>query len=482
MALRIEKTLDPADQGLKWAMAIAACLFVGAVTFMYLATEENMPVLLPAAAIIVVFAAFVAEMQRRTPGEPVLFDLGVVFAAVVTVYAMYPLLTFIVNGLTYTESNNRLYQAMPTPEEVGKIAWYYWIFLTSFAIAYLVTRGGTRRSEGWAPKRLGRESIIAFVLLFVIAKVFLWGVGIFYDITYESYSESYLIFGRLPLIIGQIAGRLGGVIRVLNMALLLALFQDYRKYRWIIWTWLGAQVAATFLYLGARTEAVLLVFSATIMYHYLVKPIRWGPALCGALVAMILFLIAGDLRSAVGREQTAKPLNVLASNSEFEELFANAHDLDRRKLDGDIEPLPATFHFADFLSIVPQQVLPFQKVQASTWYVETYYPAVREAGGGMAFGVISESIVGLGMPELVLRGALVGWLLALFARRLSLRRPTAWSFLFHIWLITGCYQILRYTTFSMLPMFVWGFVPVYVFAKVVGALCADDIQKLPAKA
>ncbi len=482
MTLSIKRKLAPADEGLKWAVGLAAGMLIGATVLAHLVTEENWPVVLPGAAIGIVCVIFVAEMQRRTPAWPVLFDLGVLFAVIVAIYAMFPLLTFVVNGLRYTEENNRLYQAMPTPEEVGQIAWYYWIFLTSFVIAYLVTRGKPRREGPWTPKSPGRGTVIALVLLFVLAKVFLWGLGVFFDMTHESYVEGYLTFRQLPLFVRQIAVHLGGVTRVLSMAVLLLLFQKYHKYRWIIWIWLGTQVAALFLHLGSRTDAVLLVFSAIIMYHYLVKPVRWGPALCGALVAMVLFLIAGSLRSAVVRGEADEPLNLMASGSEFEGLFANAYDLNQRKLGDEIEPLPAAFYFSDFLSVVPQQFLPFKKVQPSVWYMETFYPAVQEAGGGMAFGVISECIVGLGMPELILRGALVGWLLALFSRRFTQQRQTAWSFLFHVWLMTACYQILRSTTFSILALFTWSFLPVYVFVKLLGALCADDARALPGNA
>ena len=482
MALSIERKLDPADQGLRWALVVTACFIVGSVTFLYLVTEDNEPVLLPTAAILVVCAIFVAEMQRRTPDEAVILDLGVIFMAVVTVYAFYPLLTYLANGLAYTEYSNRLYNAMPTPQEIGQIAWYYWAFLISFAVAYLATRGRTSRAAGWEPKNLDRRAIIAIVLLFVVGKVFLWGVGLFHDMSFESYSESYLTYRRLPLFVRQIAAHVSGIMGVLRLVVLFVLFQNYRKWKWVIWGWLAVQVVATFLHLGQRTEAVLLVFAATIMYHYLVKPIRWGPALCAGLVAIILFLTAGALRSAVASGETDEPLKIVGSGSEFEVLFGNAYDLHQRKLDGDIEPLPATFYLADFVGLVPQQFLPFKKAEASVWYLETYYPAVWESGGGVAFGIIPESIVGFGMPELILRGALVGWLLALFARRFSRRRPTAWSFLFHMWLTMTCYHIVRNTTFSILGLFFWGFLPVYVFVKAVEALCADDTRTIPAKA
>ena len=469
MSLNVEKQLAPADRGLQWVLGIAACILAGSVTFGVLVTEENGAVLLPAAAIVAVWVVFVVELQRRTPDDAPLFDLGMVFAGIVAVYALYPLISFLASGMAYTEGHNRLYQAMPTPVEIGRLAWYHCVFLAVFAGVYLASRGTARRGPGWTPRGLSRGGVIAIVLLFAVAKLFLWGLGLYHDMSFESYSESYVVIHRLPLFLRQVAAHTSGVTRVLAIALLYALFRNYRKYRWIIWGWMGAQVALTFLHLGARTVTVTLGFSAVMMYHYLVRPIRWGPALGGAAAAMALFLSVGALRSAASRGEQVS-LNVLSDTSEFDTLFGNAYDLYEKKQDDEIEELPEMFYFADFVSLVPQQFLPFRKVDAAMWYLEIYYPAVLEEGGGLCFGIVAESIVGFGLVELAVRGAILALLLAMFSRRFMRRRPSAWTFIFQVWLAGRCYMAFRNTTFSLLPLFVWSFLPVYLFVKVAEGL------------
>ena len=482
MALGVDDIqLDVQDKGLTSGLVVLACLLAGLGAFMYLVTDENLPVLLPLAVTVLVCGLFAIELQRRTPWGIPLFEPGMVFAGIVGLYAVYPPAIYLVNDMTHAAADNRMYHAMPDPEDIGRIAWFYCIFLTGFSAVYLMARGTVRRVPRWRPAALKGRAIVAVVVLFVISQLCLLSLGVFYDMSFESYTESYLVIGQLPLFVRQVAAHVGGVMRVLSLAVLFVLFQNYRKYRWVIWVWIGAQVAAAFLHLGARTEAVVLAFAAVIMYHYLVKPIRWGPAFCAALVAVSLFLVAGVLRSAAAGGETGETSSIAQSSSEFEVLFSNAVDLQQRKINGEIEPLGPAFYFADVVALVPQQLLPFQKVKAYDWYLETYYPAVREAGGGMAFGIVSESIVGLGVPGLIFRGAIVGWLLALFSRRFSLQSPSAWSFLFHVWLTITCYQILRDTTFSMLALFFWGFFPVYVFVGTVEILCADDPPTRSAK-
>ena len=61
---------------------------------------------------------------------------------------------------------------------------------------------------------------------------------------------------------------------------------------------------------------------------------------------------------------------------------------------------------------IPSQVLPFEKIDRPAWYLSTFYPIFGDAGGGFACGAISQALVGFGLIELVLRGALVGFVFA----------------------------------------------------------------------
>ena len=55
-------------------------------------------------------------------------------------------------------------------------------------------------------------------------------------------------------------------------------------------------------------------------------------------------------------------------------LFGNAYDLDQRKHDGGFAGLPPTLLAADLLGLVPQQLLPIEKVDPAEWYVNTFFP------------------------------------------------------------------------------------------------------------
>jgi hypothetical protein len=147
----------------------------------------------------------------------------------------------------------------------------------------------------------------------------------------------------------------------------------------------------------------------------------------------------------------------LERSSEFEQVFANAYDLHRRQAGGEIGPLPAAFYLHDLLALVPQQLSPVEKVVPSRWYLQSFYPEYWEAGGGLAFGVISEAIVGLGWLGLVLRGAALGLILGRVQWRFATGPRRLWRWVFYVWLCVMCYRMFRGTTLALLTPIAYQF-------------------------
>ena len=117
-------------------------------------TEASLPVVLPlTVAAIAAGVFYLALRQWRRSASP-FFEVGGVYVAVVTLYAVYPLVGFLVLGLGYSSSNDdRLAVGRPGPEEVGLIGWYYVLHLVVFGGAYLLARG---RGAGPAPPAVRR--------------------------------------------------------------------------------------------------------------------------------------------------------------------------------------------------------------------------------------------------------------------------------------------------------------------------------------
>ena len=137
---------------------------------------------------------------------------------------------------------------------------------------------------------------------------------------------------------------------------------------------------------------------------------------------------------------------------------------------GEIEELPLAFYASDILAVVPQQLLPFAKLNPGSWYVEAYYPRFAEIGGAFAFGTVAESIVGWGWIDLIMRGAVLGAGLALMHRYFVNRAGSFWTFILYTWLTVQAYQLFRGSTFYLLPMFLYRFLPVVVALKILAPL------------
>ncbi len=446
---------------------IALVLFT--VPFVAVVTAENVPVMAPILSVVAGSTFFVWILWLRQRKLPV-SEIGFVYVAVVTVYALYPLVGYIVNGLTYTPFNdNRLVNARPVPTEVGKIGWYYVVHLLAFIVVYLLVRGKLRQRP-IRFDRPGRETLLVLAGLYLSISVFLFVVDRLFGLSAQTYLESYLIFSRLPPGIAQTVFLLSGVRFTVELALLALLFCYYRKYRVLIWACLLWVAVTTFVNLGSRTELILLLAATFFLYHTLIRPVSFSFMATGGFVLLAVFILLGMLRTGWLTSDSALTLNPFAYASEFETIFANAYHLAQLRAAETAPNLPNGFYLTDLLINVPRQLLPFEKTTPAEWYVSTFYPVYAAQGGGLAFGTVSESLLGWGWLDLAARGAALGFILALIHRYYVRRRSSFWLFVFYIWLDTQIYQSFRNTTFSPLYLFLYRFLWVMVVVRLASAM------------
>ncbi len=460
----IAAAIEPGVLG--WlATAFGGLLLVGAV-----ATEQNLPVVLPMVTATGVAGVFCWSMWRRERGGFPYFEIGLVYVAIVWLYSVFPLVGFLANGLRYTPFNDgRLFAARPTPAEVGWIGWYHVAHLASFVVSYLLWRGRVRPREPVLP-RPDRATVLAAVFAYLMIGTYFLLLGWYFDLSAKTYMETYLVSRRLPLELAQLANHLGGAKFPLELVILAALFAGYRRRRLLIAAWIAVMVAATFIQLGSRTELVLLMAAGAMMYHHAVRSLRFWHVATFGVSGLSLFLLLGFLRAGGLSTLTGDVNPIFGYGTEFENNFANAYDLSRLKAGGAVRDLPLAFYLADLLALVPQQLLPVTKISPGVWYVSTFYPAYAAAGGGLAFGTIAEAIVGAGWVETMGRGAALGLLIGQVHRWYARRRPTFWGFVFYAWATMLVYQSFRGTTFLVVLLFVYRFVPVVIAVKLVASV------------
>jgi oligosaccharide repeat unit polymerase len=436
---------------------------------------ERLKIVLPAMAATGVAGAFTWFLGRWHRSGFQFFEVGVVYVAIVWLYTVFPLVGFLVNGLQQNPTNDmRLYIFRPSADELGSIGWYHVVHLAAFAAAYLLWRGRAIVRD-IAFRGPDRATVMAAMLIYLAIVTYVLFLHLYFDLSARTYLESYLVHKRLPLVHAQLINHLssyGGARFILELVFLAALFANYRRWRLVIAGWLGVMASLAFVRLGSRTELVLFVGALIMMYHYQVRRLRFWNVVAFGVIGVSVFLLLGALRSrAITRGYDSTGINpIFGYATEFENNFANAYDLARLRAVDLIQNLPPAFYLVDLLAFVPQQLLPIEKISPAVWYVTTFYPDYAASGGGMAFGSIAESVLGGGWLDAVGRGGALGLILALVYRWHTRSGRRLWPFILYVWLTLLVYNSFRGTTFMLLGLFVYRFVPVWLGVTVVASM------------
>ncbi len=439
-----------------WPLILLAIVLAIVLAFIVTLDPPTLFVTVPLAVGLLTTGAFLLVLWRRRDGTIPWFEIGAVYVAVMALYMSYPLIGFVALNQTYTPLNDaRLYMMQPEADVMGRIGWLYVCHMLAFAGTYLLVRGRLPAERGYL-NRPPLSIVVAVVSVYLSIEAFTMFVGLFYNTSFDTYLESYLVARRLPILVAQLFNHLNGMKYVLSLMLLATLFSRYPSSRWLIAGWLVAVATITMSRLGSRTEFVLLAISATMMYDTLVRPIRPRLVVTVAACGLIGFVGFGAVRNGISLTAGGAPINPFSYATEFESLFANAVHLDRVR--PTIEKLPPAFYLADFAALIPQQVAPFTKIDRADWYVNKFFPEYAQAGGGLAFGTISEAVLTGGWLSALAAGAALGFCFAKIHRFHVRHAGNFWVFVFYVWVTTLSYQSFRSGTFALLVLFLYRFV------------------------
>jgi hypothetical protein len=445
-------------------IALSLITVVASLAVVWLMTPEQRYVALPALAAIIIGLVSLVILRNRDGVFP-FFEIGTLTIMATLAYTLIPLLGYLASGLTWNAlSDSRLYTLNATPKEVGAIAWRYVVYFLGFAMVYVIRRGNISALR--SPLRdPDRQVVVSMVKLIGILLIYFLGIMVVYEYNYwHSYQElekTEAALKQMPLLIQQVSAHLFGVFNLLKLGMIIFLLARWhqKRYRYILYIWLVAELVFTVAIMGARTNLALLLLAVPLVYHRLVKPFKLSTAAllgCLLLIAVLLFGFARDF----SRSETELPVSanvldlrtaqgLLAMNNEFQVLFGNAFHMKYMKESNSLGKIPTAMYFNDLVRGIPQQFLPYEKVEGSGWYLERI--GLSNRGIGMMFGGITQSILGWDWLELVLRGAALGFIFALVHRWYVRRSSSFWMTLLYLWLCLFCYYTVRDTTFS----FVW---------------------------
>lgn len=400
------------------------------------------------------------------------FDVGMFCTLITSVYTVYPLLNYWVDGLQFGfRSDSRLQSYGITPVELGFFHFRHVLYLLSLVVFYSVFRGrGTIKIGNVSTPSLHARQVIVlfFVLLTGYFLLLQLTTGVNFNTSYaaETYTENMSAIANLPLTLLQISGKLTGILFIFKLALLFIVVSRCSQRRWltILFLWILAEIVQTVYIKGARTSLALFLMATTLLYHRTIKPLSMKFLITCGTSFFLGFIFLGLYRGYINFTSlqtvlSQADINYFSESNEFQALLGTGYDVLQRKLAGAI--FPWYLYINDFITILPpQQLMPFEKVPASEWYLREI--GMSGTGWGGMWGVISQSIVGLDWIELAFRGALLGYILARFHRWYLKHQSGFLATLLYMFFCLKVYYTFRDTTFSFLANLVWEVIPFYV--------------------
>ncbi|MFB9265945.1 hypothetical protein ACFFWD_22775 [Bradyrhizobium erythrophlei] len=399
------------------------------------------PVAISAAAVSAMIEYFVWK-DRQLP----ILDVGALCALITLLYCAVPILAFIKSGYAWSSlSDARLQQMQPGADELSAWAWSVAAYLLAFCAVYGITRGPgmpgpTVRVASDAAD--GKALLIILAACLAYAAAFSW----YFDTNLQP-SNQELASGEwmkdIPLLAAQTIHNVLGLLRIAVFGLI-AFVTARRDLRWIIalaaLTVFAAYVAVSNS--GPRTDVVMLMFCALLCWHRLIRPIGFAKALTMGIVMLSGVILFGYWRDVGGDVQY---MDLSTASTEFQTILANGVHVAWAKAHDILKDVSWDVTFNDLILLIPQQLLPFQKMDLPTWYVRNAH--VNANGTGLMFGVVAQSALGYGLPEIILRGAVLGLLLALIHRQCARRAESLTAVIVYLWLCISIYYTFRASTF-----------------------------------
>jgi len=450
-------------------------ILVSDIVILALMGEEVRLIAAPALAAVSIVVGLWCLLRNRDGVSPFL-DAGFFCALATLVYTVYPLISFWIGDLSFgIFSDARLIGMNLSAAEVGAFHWRHVLYLFCFSTVYCGVRGRTPIGVGDVEipdRQVVRFLLILFIVFYCYFFVLEALTGASFDAGYSELGSVYETRSRLPLLVAQISGKLFSLLFVVKLALLYVVVTrcDSRRWKVILCIWVLLEIVHTVLVKGARTSLVLFIFATALFYHRIIKRLNMTVVFsCGVLI-LAFFVLFGIFRGAQNLEDMVYTLdfddnafsNALKSSNEFESLLGTAYDVLLMKQAG--TEFPWYLHLNDFMTILPpQQIVPFEKVVASEWYLRTL--GLSGTGEGIMWGVISQSIIGFDWFELAARGAVLGFILALLYRWYARNSRGFLANLFYVFLCLRVYYTFRDTTFSPLAELLWVVLPFLILFK-----------------
>ncbi len=411
----------------------------------------------------------VAKRDGRAPID----DIGIWWLVVFLLYSTLPPLAWLLQGGTYSPLSGRLFKMQPTIQEVEYLLNISLAYIFGFTIVFLILLKQVRRPTIVAQARISGFKMAGSGVIILISSL----IGLILSMSglirpAESYADSYVVAYELPRALRQLIKIVGGFSGVATLVLIVALFQRWPKFRFLFFCYL-LSIIVSINPEGGRGKIVSPLLSMVVAWHVLIRPIPSKKVFIGGFLGLLGFLILGILRNI----NSLTDVGVLGFEGigvgEFDALWANAIELLQAKKSGQIN-INLETRFGEILSFMPSQLLWFEKISLNDWYLNNFYPGLKEdTGTGWVFGAISQAVIGGGLFEALVRGAIIGSLAGFIMKWIRTPSRAWWRFPLHLFLLLGVFSGIRESTFIQFG----GVIQIWLFAPILISLIGAAFKK-----
>ena len=410
----------------------------------------------------VLFLSIYAAINRyRRSGRVPLDDIGILWIAIFSLYSILPAIFWLFQGGEYTFLNYRLFNLGTKPEDMVYLMNLSLVCLLFFILGNNIFTNVYRLEKSRKEIDIPFSVVIAALLVIVfnsLVNIFFGSFGVIQEAS--NYAESYAVSQNLPLGLRQVSKLLSGFDFIAWIVINIFFFKNYTKYKFYIFF-----TALFFIILnlgGARSPIIFYLFILLVLRHHFIKPLNLVPTISLGIAGVFVFLATGILRAFTGEF-------VVSGVGEFDMLWGNAVELLHEKQSNGLD-VPAWLRYSDFYGFIPSQFLWFEKNTLSLWFMQEFYPAYIELGVGFSFGILSEMVIGFGLIDAVIRGFLLGSLLALIMNFFRRKKKSWWTLPLHIIILVNTVLLVRDTSFRLIIDFLQIYLPALIFFFILGRI------------
>lgn len=421
--------------------------------------------------LVVYLFSYLYKQEERVP----IFDIGMFCCILVALYTSYPLLNYYFGGFSFgLLGDGRLTSYAPTPTEVGIFHLRHVLYLFFLVVFYQLFRINRKviPSVIIPNKKVVRFIYGGFIFCYLFFLFISLTIGFNFDGGYDSASTDaqITINSNLPLPVLQFAGKIAGlqfIFKIALVAIVILKAKSSKKWTVVFWGWLIFEILISIIAKGSRDSLMFFLLSTILLYTHLYKSLSLRVLGITFLFVFVFFMFIGFYRALDDISSWGYVFDsldvVLSANNEFQALFGTAFDVFQLKEIG--TKIPWQIYINDIMPLLPpSQFLPFEKIEASEWYLREL--GISGTGQGFMWGVITQAIVGFDWFELVIRGSFLGFFLAKIHNFFFVKRaPDFMMLVFYIVLILNVYNTYRNTTGAILYPIFWEILPFFVLMK-----------------